>query len=69
MFLHHLHSLCTLVYITVDVWTIAITPNSQYIATGSHSGKINLFKISDGSKATTLDTRGKFTLSIACVSD
>ena len=51
-----------------DVWTVAITPDSQYVATGSHSGKINLFKISDGTKATTLDTRGKFTLSIACVS-
>ena len=52
----------------VDVWTVAFSPDSQQIATGSHNGKISLFSVEEGTKTTTLDTGGKFVLSIACVS-
>uniref|UniRef100_A0A672RGN6 Superkiller complex protein 8 n=1 Tax=Sinocyclocheilus grahami TaxID=75366 RepID=A0A672RGN6_SINGR len=38
----------------VDAWTVAFSPDSKYIATGSHLGKEH-----------SLDTRGKFILSIA----
>lgn len=52
----------------VDVWTLAYTPDSRYLATGSHGGKINLYNLEDGTKFNSFDTRGKFTLSVACVS-
>ncbi|CAI8033796.1 WD repeat-containing protein 61 [Geodia barretti] len=49
---------------TVDVWTLTFSPDSQFIATGSHNGKINLFSTSEGKKASSLDTRGKFIMSV-----
>ena len=51
----------------VDVWTLAFSPDSRFLATGSHNGKINLFSVEDGQKVTALDTRGKFSMSIAYV--
>jgi WD repeat-containing protein 61 len=52
----------------VDAWTLAFSPDSRFLATGSHSGKINIFGVDSGRKEMTMDTRGKFTLSIAYVS-
>ena len=52
----------------VDVWTLSFSPDSHYLATGSHNGKINLFSVEDGKKEKALDTRGKFIMSIAYVS-
>ena len=52
----------------VDTWTVAFSPDSKYIATGSHAGKINLIGVESGKKESALDTRGKFTMSIAYVS-
>ena len=51
----------------MDVWTVVFTPDGRYLATGSHGGKINLYEIETGSKSNSFDTRGKFTLSVACV--
>ena len=51
----------------VDVWTLAFSADSRYLATGSHNGKINLFSVDEGKKESALDTRGKFTMSIAYV--
>ncbi|CAI8021618.1 WD repeat-containing protein 61, partial [Geodia barretti] len=48
----------------VDVWTLTFSPDSQFIATGSHNGKINLFSTSEGKKASSLDTHGKFIMSV-----
>ena len=45
---------------------VVLTP--QFIATGSHNGKINLFSLSEGRKTTALDTRGKFIMSVTYVS-
>ena len=44
---------------------VVLTP--QFIATGSHNGKINLFSLSEGRKTTALDTRGKFIMSVTYV--
>lgn len=52
----------------VDVWTLAFSPDSKSLASGSHNGKINLFSVEDGKKESSLDTRGKFIMSIAYVS-
>jgi WD repeat-containing protein 61 len=43
-----------------DVWTISFSPDSRILATGSHSGKINLFGVESGWKEESLDTRGRF---------
>lgn len=51
----------------VDAWTVAFSPDSKYIATGSHLGKVNIFGVDSGKKEYSLDTRGKFILSIAYV--
>ena len=53
----------------MDVWTLSFSPNGKMIATGSHNGLINLFNVDTGEKQSSLDTRGKFTMSIAYVSD
>ena len=52
---------------SVDVWTLAFSADSYFLATDSHNGKINLFSVKDGKKESALDTRGKFTMSIAYV--
>ena len=52
----------------MDAWTLVFSPDSRFLATGSHSGKINIFGVDSGRKEMTMDTRGKFTLSIAYVS-
>ena len=52
----------------VDAWTITFSPDSKFIASGSHSGRIHLYGVENGRQEQTLDTRGKFTLSIAYVS-
>ena len=54
-------------FLTVDTWTVAFSPDSKYIATGSHAGKISLIGVESGKKESALDTRGKFTMSIAYV--
>ena len=53
--------------VPVDAWTISFSPDSRFLASGSHTGKINLFGVDSGRKESELDTRGKFTLSIAYV--
>lgn len=55
-------------YFAVDAWTIAFSPEGRFLASGSHVGKINLFGVESAKKESQLDTRGKFTLSIAYVS-
>ena len=62
---------CSLValFSVVDVWTLAFSVDSRYLATGSHNGKINLFSVEEARKQTALDTRGKFIMNIAYVSN
>lgn len=56
-----------LFFLSVDAWTLAFSPDSQYLATGTHVGKVNIFGVESGKKEYSLDTRGKFILSIAYV--
>lgn len=60
---HSLRAVCPL----VDAWSVAFSPDSKHIATGSHHGKVNIFGVESGKKEYSLDTRGKFILSIAYV--
>ena len=51
----------------VDTWTVTFSPDSKQIVTGSHPGKVNFVGVESGKKEEALDTRSKFTMSIACV--
>ena len=51
----------------VDIWTLAFSPDDKFIISGSHSGKINMYGVESRKQEQQLDTRGKFTLSIAYV--
>lgn len=42
----------------VELWTIAFSPDDNYIISGTHSGKINLFGVETGKQEQTFDTRG-----------
>lgn len=53
----------------IELWTITFSPDDNYIISGSHAGKINLFNVESTKLEQTLDTRGKFTLSIAYSAD
>jgi len=44
----------------VDLWTIAFSPDDNYIISGSPSGKINLFGVETGKQEQTFDTRGTY---------
>lgn len=51
-----------------DVWTVCFSPDDKFIISGSHAGKIHMYSVETSKQERTLDTRGKFTLSIAYVS-
>lgn len=39
----------------VDAWTLAFSPDSQYLATGTQVGKVNIFDVESGKKEYSLD--------------
>jgi WD40 repeat protein len=49
--------------IVVNAWSLAFSPDGQYIATGSFGGKVDLYNSENGQKEMTLDTQTKFVLS------
>lgn len=52
---------------TADVWTLDFSPDGKHVITGSNAGKILMFSVETGQQEQVLDTRGKFTLSVAYV--
>ena len=52
----------------VEAWSATFSPDSKFIATGTHSGNINMFSVESGEKDRVLETRGKFVMSVAFVS-
>ena len=55
---------------TADAWTVSFSPDGKSIATGSYTGKVNIFNVESGKKDSSLsiDTREKLTMSISYVS-
>lgn len=51
----------------VDAWSATFSKDNKFIATGSHSGNINMFNVETGEKDRVLETRGKFVMSVAFV--
>jgi WD40 repeat protein len=47
----------------VNAWSLAFSPDGQYLATGSFGGKVDLYNSESGQKEKTLDTQTKFVLS------
>lgn len=52
----------------VESWTVAYSPDGRFISTGTHSGNINTYLSETGEKDRTLETKGKFVMSVAYVS-
>jgi WD40 repeat protein len=52
---------------TVDCWGLAFSSDGKYIATTGQSGNINLWNCESGVKEMSLNTDGKFTMSVAFV--
>lgn len=51
-----------------DIWKVAFSPDGMQVVSGSHSGKLIVYGIEKGTTDRVLDTRGKFALSVAWVS-
>jgi len=51
----------------VNTWTVAFSPDSRLIASGSNTGEVNLFSVESGKRETGLKTLGQFTMSVAYV--
>lgn len=51
----------------VDCWTVTLSPDGRYLASGSHTGHINMYNAENGKKEASLETGGKFILSVAYV--
>ena len=47
----------------MNAWSLAFSPDGQYLATGSFGGKVDLYNTESGQKEKTLDTQTKFVLS------
>ena len=54
---------CSIPIVLVNAWSLAFSPDGQYIATGSFGGKVDLYRSETGQKEMTLDTQTKFVLS------
>lgn len=51
-----------------DTWTVAFSPDSRYVATGSHAGCVNMINVETGKKENEIQLDGKFVCSLAYVS-
>nr|VZI28720.1 unnamed protein product [Spirometra erinaceieuropaei] len=49
----------------LDTWTVAFSPDSRYVATGSHTGCVNMIGVESGKKDSSIDLDGKFTYCLA----
>lgn len=56
-------------FFKADAWTVCFSPDGNRIASGSYTGKVNVFNLDSGKKETNfqVDTKGKFTMSISYV--
>jgi WD repeat-containing protein 61 len=53
--------------VTVEAWSVAYSTDGRQVATGSHSGRINIFSTETLSKESSFETKGKFLMSVAYV--
>jgi WD40 repeat protein len=53
----------------VESWSVRISPDGKNIATGSHSGTVNIFSIEEKAKKASVETKGKFIMKVVYSSD
>ncbi len=51
----------------VEAWKVRFSPDARYIASGTHSGQIHTWITETGEKDRTMETRGKFAMSVCYV--
>lgn len=53
----------------VESWTLTVSPDGRFVATGSHTGNVNIYSLDTAQKTGVLETsKGKFVMSVAFVS-
>ncbi len=52
----------------LETWSVAFSPDSRYVATGSHSGDVNMINVETATKASSIALDGKFVYCLAYVS-
>ncbi|CAH8474561.1 unnamed protein product [Schistosoma guineensis] len=52
-----------------DTWTVAFSPDSRFLATGSHTGCVNMINVQTAQKEGSIQLEGKFVYSLAYISD
>mmetsp|Transcript_10275 Transcript_10275/g.11808 ORF Transcript_10275/g.11808 Transcript_10275/m.11808 type:complete len:306 (+) Transcript_10275:172-1089(+) len=53
----------------VECWKLAIHPSGEKVASGTHTGAVNIWNIESGELESTLETKGEFALSLAYNAD
>ncbi len=53
----------------METWSIAFSPDGKYLASTGQAGNINIWGTETGKKEQVLAANGKFTMSVAFVSD
>ncbi|CAH8453005.1 unnamed protein product [Dicrocoelium dendriticum] len=48
-----------------DTWTVSISPDSRFVATGSHAGCVNMIGVESGTKENVIQLDEKFVYSLA----
>jgi WD repeat-containing protein 61 len=49
----------------LEAWSVSLSPGDEMVATGTHTGAVNLWSVNDKSKACTIPTNGKLIMSTA----
>ena len=48
-------------------WKLAVSKDAKYVATGTHSGNINLYNTENGVREPVLETKGKLIMAVEYV--
>ena len=50
-----------------DIWKIVYSPDGAHIAAGSQHGAVNIYNVEKETRVTSIETDGKFVMSVAYV--
>ena len=51
----------------VECWTVTFSPDGKHLASGTHSGNVNIWSVDSGEKVAVFETRGRFAMAVAYV--
>ncbi|CAH8827684.1 unnamed protein product [Trichobilharzia szidati] len=52
-----------------DTWSVAFSPDSRFLATGSHTGCVNMINVENATKESSIQLEGKFVYCLAYSAD